>query len=105
MINQALYLYGDIAMITQRDMLVYLESRGKDGRLLSEKLIEIGENFRVFVCYYAVKDFKADERVVYLSAYVDSYARQMSRKYREDPVEYARYRPAVKQSLSMEFGL
>lgn len=86
-------------------MLVYLESRGKCGRLLSEKLMEIGDNFRIFVCYHAVKDFKADERVVYLSAYVDAYAKQMSAKYREDPVKYARYRPAVKHVVSMDFGL
>jgi len=92
-------------MTTQEEMFSYFERRSAAGVLVSKALKEIGDDVRTLVCFYAVKDLGADIRVVYLDGYVSAYAKQMAKKYREDPVEFARYRPATKHAVSLEFGL
>ncbi|MDH0145170.1 hypothetical protein N7335_02055 [Stutzerimonas stutzeri] len=92
-------------MITHEDMLSYFERRGDVGAVVAKELRKANDESKTTVCFYAVRDFKADERVVYLDAYVDAYAKQMVKKYREDPVKYAQYRPAVKRAVSLDFGL
>jgi len=92
-------------MITQKEMLSYLEECGENGAFLAGMLRDFGKPFKTFVCYHAVKDFGANSIVIYLDSQVEIYAKLMSEMYRSDPVKYVRYRPVIKRALEMEFGL
>lgn len=92
-------------MITQKEMLSYIEERGEAGKFLAGMLRDFGKPFKTFVCYHAVKDFGANSIVIYLDNNVEIYAKLMAEMYRSDPAKYVRYRPVVKRALEMELGL